>query len=120
MAQFYLRTAQISFVFLLLLCTAWEIWLAPSHAKWFWVLLKVTPLIFPLRGILKGDIYTLQYSSMLILLYFMDSIVSMYTGANIIFALAFLEFLCSILFFICALSYLRPYKQKQRAQQKHD
>ncbi len=40
-----------------------------------WLVLKAMPLLMPLRGVLKRDIYTLQWSSMLILMYFTEGAV---------------------------------------------
>ena len=58
-----------SLLALIALCVAWELVLAPLRPGGSWLVLKVVPLLLPLRGVLKRDLYTMQWSSMLILLY---------------------------------------------------
>jgi uncharacterized membrane protein len=67
--------AAASLVALIVLCVAWELALAPLRPGGSWMVLKVVPLLLPLRGVLKRNIYTMQWSSMLILLYFAEGIV---------------------------------------------
>ena len=69
--NFYIG-AVASLIALIALCVAWEMVLAPLRPGGSWLVLKVIPLLLPLRGVLKRDIYTLQWSSMLILLYFAE------------------------------------------------
>jgi len=112
-----------SLVGLVMLCIAWEMWLAPLRPGGSWMVLKVLPLLAPLRGVIKRDIYTLQWTSMLILLYFIEGIVraTSMTGidAGLSSKLAWAEVSLVCLFFFCTIFYLRPYKQaaKKIAQQ---
>lgn len=112
-----------SLLALIALCIAWEIWLAPLRPGGSWMALKVLPLLIPLRGVLKRDIYTLQWTSMLILLYFIEGIVraTSVTGidAGLSSLLAWIEVGLVCVFFFCTVFYLRPYKQaaKKLAQQ---
>jgi uncharacterized membrane protein len=48
------RIAALSLIALIALCIAWEIWLAPLRPGGSWLALKAVPLLFALRGILKG------------------------------------------------------------------
>ena len=112
-----------SLLALIALCIAWEMWLAPLRPGGSWMALKVLPLLIPLRGVLKRDIYTLQWTSMLILLYFIEGIVraTSVTGidAGLSSLLAWIEVVLVCVFFFCTVFYLRPYKQaaKKLAQQ---
>jgi uncharacterized membrane protein len=103
---------------LILLCVAWEWWLAPLRPGGSWLALKALPLVFPLRGILKRSIYTLQWSSMFILLYFTEGVVratsTVGIDAGMSAMLAGAEVALCCLFFISTLLYLRPYKQMAR------
>jgi uncharacterized membrane protein len=96
---------------LIALCIAWETVLAPLRPGGSWLALKVLPLLLPLRGILKRDIYTLQWSSMLILLYLAEGVVRALTDSDMSAILAWIEVALVGIFFCCSLLYLRPYKR---------
>lgn len=74
------------------------------------MVIKVLPLLFPLRGILHGRRYTFQWSSMLILAYFAEGVVRAmsYTGLSIV--LAGIELCLSLLFFVTAIACARMSK----------
>lgn len=109
--------ASVSLVALIALCVAWELALAPLRPNGSWLVLKVIPLLLPLRGVLKRDNYTLQWSSMLILLYFMEGIVRATSDKGLSATLGWVEVALTCIFFFCSISYLRPYKKaaKKRA-----
>jgi uncharacterized membrane protein len=111
--------AVTSLVALIALCVAWELVLAPLRPGGSWMVLKVLPLLLPLRGVLKRNIYTMQWSSMLILLYFTEGVVRASSDAGLSAMLGWAEVALTCAFFLCALLYLRPYKQaaKKLAQQ---
>ncbi len=60
---------------LIVLSLAWELWLAPLRPGGSWLVLKVVPLLLPLRGILAGRRYTHQWASMLALAYLGEGLV---------------------------------------------
>jgi len=94
-----------------LLC--WEIVIAPLHPGGSLLALKALPLLLPLRGVIKRDLYTLQWSSMVILIYFVEGAVrawSDHTELSRVMALG--EALLVVSYFIFALLYLRPYKKQ--------
>ncbi len=99
--------ACISLITLIFLCLAWELRLAPVKPGGSWLLLKCLPLLVPLFGILNGRIYTYQWSSMLILLYFTEGIVRASTEAGTSQLLAAAEVLLSVVFFWATISYVR-------------
>jgi uncharacterized membrane protein len=111
--------AAVSLVALIALCVAWELVLAPLRPGGSWMVLKVLPLLLPLRGVLKRNIYTMQWSSMLILLYFTEGVVRANSDQGLSATLGWVEVALTCVFFLCAILYLRPYKQaaKKLAQQ---
>ena len=113
------KTALVSLIALFLWCIAWEIWLAPLKPGGTFMFLKAVPLAFAIRGVAKGSLYTLQWASMLILLYFMEGVVRVASdppGASIM--MAWVEIVLSTVFFFAALAYLRPAKQAYKRQRK--
>jgi uncharacterized membrane protein len=111
-AKIYHLGAVGSLIALIALCVAWELLLAPLRPGGSWLVLKVLPLLLPLRGILKRDVYTMQWSSMLILVYFTEGIVRATSDrVPLSAALGWGETALTCLFFLCTILYLRPYKQ---------
>ena len=110
------RGALISLTALIVLGIAWETMLAPVRPGVFWPALKVLPLLLPLRGIWRRDLYTMQWSAMLILLYFMEGIVRGWSDGGLSSTLGWLETMLVIACFTCLISYLRPYKQAAKAR----
>ncbi|MFZ6775235.1 DUF2069 domain-containing protein [Undibacterium sp. Ji83W] len=112
----YYLLASASLIALLLLCISWEWFLAPLRPGGSWMVLKALPLLIPLRGVLKRDNYTMQWSSMLIWLYFTEGIVRAYSDRiPLSMALACGEVALSMLFFIAIILYLRPLKKAAKA-----
>ena len=108
-----------SLLLLIALCIAWELVLAPLRPGGSWLALKVLPLLIPLRGIFKRDVYTMQWSSMLILLYFAEGIVRATSDQGFSATLGWAEVALVCVFFTCIVLYLYPYKKaaKKLAQQ---
>lgn len=105
------RLAITSIIALIALCIAWETILAPLRPGGSGLVLKAVPLLLPLRGILKRDVYTLQWSSMLILLYFAEGIVRATTETGLSSILGWAEVALTLVFFASTLCFLRPYKK---------
>lgn len=104
-----------SLIALIILCLAWELWLAPITPGGFWLALKAVPLLFPLRGVLKGNLYTMQWASMFILLWFMEGVMRAWSDLNPVSAwLAGVEIALSLLFYVSAILYCRPAKRAAR------
>ncbi|MEI6228213.1 MAG: hypothetical protein RL063_1489 [Pseudomonadota bacterium] len=99
--------ATVSLIALILLCLAWEAVLAPLRPGGSLLVLKATPLLIPLFGILRGKRYTYQWSSMFILLYFTEGVVRAWSDVGLSAQLALLELLFTLLFFVCAIFYAR-------------
>lgn len=111
--------AVISLIALIALGLAWELVLAPLRPGGSWMALKVVPLLLPLRGVIRRDIYTFQWSSMLILLYLGEGLVRATSDHGVSAVLGWIEVALSAVFFFCSIFYLRPYKRaaKKMAQQ---
>ena len=101
------RCAIASFVALLVLTLAWELWLAPLRPGGSWLALKAAPLLFPLRGVLKGTTYTYRWSIMLVLAYVAEGCVRAYSDPPPASSLALLEIALASAFFATAIAYLR-------------
>ena len=63
-----------SLVALILLTLAWELWLAPLRPGGSLLALKAVVLLLPLFGILRERVYTYQWSSMFILMFFAEGV----------------------------------------------
>lgn len=109
--------ASVSLFALILLCIAWETVVAPVRPGGSWMLLKALPLAFPLRGIVRGNIYTYQWAAMLSLLYLMEGVVRVMSDpAPLSVLMAWGEILLSATFFFSAIFYVRPAKRAARSQ----
>lgn len=108
-----------SLIALIALGIASELWLVPLRPGGSWLVLKVVPLLFALRGVFKRDNYTMQWSSMLILLYFTEGIVRA-TSDHLALSvyLAWLQVTLCLVFFCCVLAYLRPIKKAAKNRKK--
>ncbi|MET3116434.1 putative membrane protein [Undibacterium sp. GrIS 1.8] len=108
-----------SLIALIILLVLWEMVLAPLHPGGSWIVLKVIPILIPLRGILKKQVYTMQWSSMLILLYFAEGIVRAFSDQlPLSRLLGGAEIALSVLFFMSSILYLRPIKKAAKAAAK--
>jgi uncharacterized membrane protein len=92
---------------LIVLCVAWELWLAPLRPGGSLAALKALPLSLPLAGIFSGRRYTYQWSSMLILAYFTEGVMRGWSEAGLSRSLALAEVVLSLVFFAAAVSYAR-------------
>ena len=66
--------AVTSLLGLIVLCIAWELWLAPLRPGGSWLVLKALPLTLPLAGLLKNRMYTYRWVSLVIWLYFTEGV----------------------------------------------
>jgi uncharacterized membrane protein len=99
--------AAASLAALIVLCLAWELWLAPLRPGGSLLALKALPLVIPLTGIVKRRRYTYQWSSMLILAYFAEGVTRAWSEAGLSRGLALAEIALSLVFFAAAVSYAR-------------
>ncbi|QJE02550.1 DUF2069 domain-containing protein [Massilia forsythiae] len=107
--------AVTSLVILFFWLLLWEIVVAPLHPGGSLLALKALPLLLPLRGVLKRDLYTLQWSSMVILVYLVEGVVRAWSDrVELSRIMALGEALLVCVYFVFALLYLRPYKQRAK------
>jgi uncharacterized membrane protein len=102
--------AWFSWFALIVLCILWEAVLAPIKPGGSWAVIKVMPLLFALKGIWQARNYTMQWSSMLIMLYFMEGVVRL-NDKGLSAYLAGLEIVLSLTAFFALLAYLKPLKK---------
>ncbi|TAK66518.1 MAG: DUF2069 domain-containing protein [Betaproteobacteria bacterium] len=105
--------ACLSLLVLIFLCLSWELWLAPLRPGGSWMALKALPLLLPLLGILRGKRYTYQWASMLILAYFAEGVVRAAGDNGTAPALALVEALLALVFFVSAIFYARLTRESQ-------
>ena len=96
-----------SLLLLIVLCLAWELWLAPLRAGGSFLALKALPLLLPFRGIAAGKRYTYQWSSMLILAYFAEGVTRAWSETGLSQKMALAEIALSLVFFAAAVGYAR-------------
>lgn len=96
-----------SLIALIMVCLAWEGWLAPLKPEGSLLILKAVPLLLPLFGILKGRRYTYQWASMFILLYFTEGTVRAWADRGTSARLAMVEIVLTLIFFVCTIFYAR-------------
>ena len=99
--------ASAALIALIFLGTAWELWLAPLRPGGSWLVLKVLPLLGPLRGILHGRRYTYQWSALLIWAYVAEGATRAITDSGMGAMLAAIEIALALAFFAAVVAYLR-------------
>ncbi len=93
-----------SLIALIFFCLGWELWWAPLRPGGSWLALKALPLLAPLFGVLHGQRYTHQWTSLLALAYLTEGLVRATTEHGPGGQLAVAEIaLAGILFFSAAL-----------------
>ncbi|GGP27847.1 DUF2069 domain-containing protein [Silvimonas amylolytica] len=100
-------TAVISVLLLVVLCVAWELWLAPAppgRASLAW---KALPLLLPLRGLLHGRRYTYQWASMFVLLWWTEGLTRAWSDHGLSQQLAVLEVILSAVAFLAISFYAK-------------
>ncbi|KGC03140.1 DUF2069 domain-containing protein [Burkholderia multivorans] len=114
----YALAAAACLVALIALCVAWEVWLAPLRPGGSALMLKAVPLALALPGVWRRNIYTMQWASMLVLVYFAEGIVRGMSDRGLSATLGWCETALALGFFAAALAYVAPFKRaakKQRA-----
>lgn len=88
-----------SLIALIFLGLAWELVLAPLRPGGSMLVLKVLPLLAPLFGLLRGKVYTFQWTSMLVLAYFAEGAVRAWSDRGLSAQLALVETLLAVICF---------------------
>lgn len=102
------RLAATSYLALITLLLANVLWLAPPPPQLIsvMVLILVGPLLVALRGVVHGRRYTIAWSSMLILLYFMHGVM-VAAGGGRGAVLGGVEIALALAYFVLAIRYVR-------------
>ena len=118
-AQVTQIAAVSSLVALIVLCVAWELWLAPVRPGGSLLAFTALPLVLPLAGLLKRRMYTYRWLSLMIWLYCTEGLVratsdtapsSYYAWAEVV--------LCILLFTACTLHIRLRLKAAKTMQQQ--
>ena len=108
------RCSSVLLLALIVLCVVWELRMGSP-----WMALKAVPLLLPLKGIFRGNLYTYQWAAMLALLYVMEGAVRATSDLSRISAvLAGVELLLALGFFFSTIFYVRPAKQVARINKR--
>ena len=114
-AKVFHAGAIASLIWLIGWLVAWEVFVAPLHPGGSLLALKALPLLLPLRGVIKRDLYTLQWSSMVILIYFAEGVVRAWADTSEASrAMAVGEIVLVVVYYACALLFLHPYKKEAK------
>jgi uncharacterized membrane protein len=115
----YVLIASAATLDLIIVCIAWEWFISPLRPGGSWLILKALPLAVMLPGLWRAKVYTMQWGTMLILIYTTEALVRISeSGWN--FWMALLELVLSVIIFICLLLYLKPIKAEAKAKAKAD
>ena len=85
----------------------WHMWInkTPDYAISAMLLIQLGPLLFPLRGLLNGKVYTHAWSMYLAIFYFVVGV--WYAGAKAQMPFGMYIIACSLVFFAGTLLYTR-------------
>lgn len=97
----------LALVALIVLCVAWELWLAPLPGGTGALAWKALPLTFALAGMLRHRLYTYRWMSLLIWLYFTEGVVRAASDHGTSQWLAGIEVALSTALFIGCAVYVR-------------
>jgi uncharacterized membrane protein len=100
------RLASAALVALIVLCVAWERWLAPLWTDGSLLVFKVLPLVPALYGVCCGRRYTSQWLSMVVLLYVIEGVMRA-NDAGLVSTLARIELILAVVLFIALIGHAR-------------
>lgn len=103
---------------LIVLCVAWELWLAPLRPGGTLLFLKALPLAFALVGLLKRRMYTYRWVSLLVWLYFTEGVVRAWGDPAPSRWLAMGEIVLCVLLFVACTAHVRWRQKAVKAAQE--
>jgi len=110
----YAYVAAACLAALVALALAWELRLAPLRPGGSALMLMAVPLAIALPGVWRRNIHTMQWASMLVLLYVAEGVVRGMTDRGLSATLGWCETALAIGFFAAALAYVAPFKRAAR------
>jgi uncharacterized membrane protein len=111
-------SAIASLIALIFLCLLWEAWLAPIKPGGSALMLKALPLLAPLFGILRGKVYTYQWTALLVLAYFAEGIVRAWSERGLSQQLAIAEVALATALLTSCVLYVRLARPTQPASSR--
>ena len=100
-------TASLSLIGLIILNLFWEIFYNPLNSMGSLMVIKSVILLLPLSGILKKNRYTYQWSSMFILLFFIEGVVRFYSESGVSQSMALYQIILSCIFFLSTMFFCK-------------
>ena len=100
-------TASLSLIGLIILNLFWEIFYNPLNSMGSLMVIKSVILLIPLSGILKKNRYTYQWSSMFILLFFIEGVVRFYSESGVSQSMALYQIILSGIFFLSTMFFCK-------------
>ena len=100
-------TASLSLIGLIILNLVWEIFYNPLNSEGSLMVIKSVILLIPLSGILKKNRYTYQWSSMFILLFFIEGVVRFYSETGVSQSMALCQIILSCIFFVSTIFFCK-------------
>jgi len=104
-----------SFIALVALGIAWELWLAPLRPGGWALSLKVVPLALALPSLARGRVRAYQWWSMLVLVYLAEGLVRATSDRGPSVPLAIIETGLAAFAFMAILLYVREARKRARA-----
>jgi uncharacterized membrane protein len=101
---------------LILLCLAWELFLAPlpTRSGWPWFAIKVLPLALAVRGFAQDKLYTYKWMSLAVWLYFIEGTVRGWSDRGLSSPLAWTEAVLSVALFVTVVIRIRQTRQLRK------
>ena len=100
-------SASLSLIGLIILNLFWEIFYNPLNSMGSLMVIKSVILLIPLSGILKKNRYTYQWSSMFILLFFIEGVVRFYSESGVSQSMALYQIILSCIFFLSTMFFCK-------------
>ena len=100
-------SASLSLIGLIILNLLWEIFYNPLDSEGSMMVIKSVILLIPLPGILKKNRYTYQWSSMFILLFFIEGVVRFYSESGVSQSMALYQIILSCIFFLSTMFFCK-------------
>ena len=107
----YQRLASIFLIALIVLCLAWEGWLAPLRPGGSWLTLKAALLLPAVFGVLHGKRYTYKWLSLFIQFYLLEGITRSMSDPGLSRWLAIGETILAGALFASCILYIRSTRQ---------
>jgi uncharacterized membrane protein len=62
----------------------WLLWINPSEglSPWLSLAMFTLPLLFPLKGLVKGDPYTYAWANFIVMLYFLHALTTLWVSSE--------------------------------------